>query len=594
MVSFTSPTSNCSASFRAYSTVPLLPNSRKTGFLPCKLSELSSLSRCKLFFGDERCSSNTTVPASFKVNVLNSSGRSRKSKGSAKSAPKKKERPWKEESAVTTIDSNVNRKPSSGGRRGSSSSEGTRKDKETTQLPATSRIIVSAAMPVETEVVLQTQEPSVTPSWKTFASSHCGVWRGIGAAFSPMTAEMEPVSLGDVNEYLYDCRIYSTVQEVQGKNSSSIQRKTVWAVGNPYGEQGKRAIEIQHELPDEMENEDGTPENTEEDSSGNSDILVSKDENSNAVSSVDMSFPKNGTQPGGSLADTQERVNGDSGNEELSYNTVMEADLMELEPGPADTQEEFVTADLESKELKYSSVMEEDIMELEPGLIFFEDGSYSRGPLELLTGDTTLFEFGSTYKIEQCLVIGGHRRLRLVHTIGVEEEWSEIELLRVAVYEEEWMGPCNVKSISDVGGHHLSLFSTRERTLQQELAGSWKVFEVSATAVLPEESVTGSLTDRPPYVYLSMETVKRRLLPEKPVHFVDEDILDMQDVTVLWLPGGITAYVDQKEDGVLTIGIGWYNDGVNLVMERVYNANGRLYEVRTKSEVKGGWVGGRM
>lgn len=42
---------------------------------------------------------------------------------------------------------------------------------------------------------------------------------------------------------------------------------------------------------------------------------------------------------------------------------------------------------------------------------------------------------------------GGHSRLRLVHTISVEEGGESIQLLRVAVYHEEWMGPCNMKSI---------------------------------------------------------------------------------------------------------------------------------------------------
>lgn len=151
--------------------------------------------------------------------------------------------------------------------------------------------------------------------------------------------------------------------------------------------------------------------------------------------------------------------------------------------------------------------------------------------------------------------------------------------------------PCS----SDAGGHHFQLFSQEPRLEPQNLVGTWKVFELSATAVLQDDDIQSKQSsERPPYVYMTMETQKRRLLPEVSVHFTDEDIMDMQDVTVMWLPGGISAYVDVKDGGILTIGVGWFNDGINLVMERDYNADGKLCEVHSKSEVKGGWVGGRM
>lgn len=41
---------------------------------------------------------------------------------------------------------------------------------------------------------------------------------------------------------------------------------------------------------------------------------------------------------------------------------------------------------------------------------------------------------------------GGHKRLRIVHTVSIEEG-EKLEVLRLAVFEEEWMGPCNMKSI---------------------------------------------------------------------------------------------------------------------------------------------------
>lgn len=134
----------------------------------------------------------------------------------------------------------------------------------------------------------------------------------------------------------------------------------------------------------------------------------------------------------------------------------------------------------------------------------------------------------------------------------------------------------------------LKPFSQRSRTKPSELTGSWKVYEVSATPIFSDEMQ--ELEGGSPFVYLCMETVKKRTLPESSVFFGEEEMLDMQDVTVLWLPGGVTAYVDINEDGILCIGVGWYSEeGINLVMERDYGTDGRLREVRSKTEVKRRW-----
>lgn len=131
-------------------------------------------------------------------------------------------------------------------------------------------------------------------------------------------------------------------------------------------------------------------------------------------------------------------------------------------------------------------------------------------------------------------------------------------------------------------------FSQRKRTKPSELTGSWKVFEVSATPVYDEESTEEG--NAAPYVYLCMENLKKRSLPENTNYFGEEERLDMQDVTMLWLPGGVTCYVDINKDGILCIGVGWYSDeGINLVMERDYGLDGKLKEVRWKSEVKRRW-----
>ncbi|XP_021755227.1 uncharacterized protein LOC110720499 [Chenopodium quinoa] len=375
-----------------------------------------------------------------------------------------------------------------------------------------SNVMVSGAMLMELETVLQTQEPVIRPAWNTFVSSLSGIWKGVGAIFSPITAEMEPVDLGGKSEYLYDCYTLSRVQAVQaGENTFQVQRKTNWVTLNPYGEKAQ--------------------------ANGGSD-------------------------------------NGNGGVKEKSHK------------GKAD----HILPKFESFDFTKSDVMEEDIVGLEPGLVFFEDGSYSRGPVDIPVGDIDESEYylSPTYKFEQCLVKGCHKRLRIVHTIEFSNGGADIQILRVAVYEEQWVGPANFEEQSEVE-LDMKPFSQRKRTRPSELAGSWKVFEMSATPIFADET-TAEISNNPPFVHLCMETMKKRNLPEIPAYFGEEEMIDMQDVAVLWLPGGVTAYVDVDNDGILCIGVGWYSDeGINLVMERDYETDGKLREVRYNSEVKRRW-----
>lgn len=354
-------------------------------------------------------------------------------------------------------------------------------------------VLVSAAMLMEIETVLQTQEPVIKPEWNTFASSVSGIWKGVGAVFSPFTAEMEPIGIGNQNEILYDCYTLSRIEKAP---SEEVRRKTNWVALNPFGEK------MQHVQ--------------------------------------DLDLPSHG-----------------------------------------------------SFDFGKSEVLEEDSMSMEPGLVFFEDGSYSRGPVEIPVGehDESKYFLSPTFKFEQCLVKGCHKRLRIVHTIEFSDGGSDIQIIRVAVYEEQWVNPVNLYYEGNDDQVDLKPISQRRRTQPSELAGSWKVFEVSATPIFDEEEKMLEESAGPPYVYLCTETLKKRSLPESSSYFGEEEMLDMNDVTVLWLPGGVTAYVDVNKDGTLCIGVGWYSDeGVNLMMERDYGMDGKLKEVRWKSEVKRRWT----
>jgi len=89
----------------------------------------------------------------------------------------------------------------------------------------------------------------IKPVWRTFASSVSGIWKGVGAVFSPITGEMEPIEIGKKNESLYDCYTLSKIEALPSPSSganteSEIQRKINWVTLNPHGECSESKDEV--------------------------------------------------------------------------------------------------------------------------------------------------------------------------------------------------------------------------------------------------------------------------------------------------------------------------------------------------------------
>ncbi|KAF2315471.1 hypothetical protein GH714_039333 [Hevea brasiliensis] len=110
-----------------------------------------------------------------------------------------------------------------------------------------------------------------------------------------------------------------------------------------------------------------------------------------------------------------------------------------------------------------SDLLEEDAMGNEPGLVFFEDGSYSWGPVNIPVGevDDSKYYLTPTFKFEQVATKDSVLFIQEFNNGG-----SDIQVVRVAVYEEQWVSPANIHDHSDF---------LRE-TYASELTGSWKVF----------------------------------------------------------------------------------------------------------------------
>lgn len=87
----------------------------------------------------------------------------------------------------------------------------------------------------------------IKPIWNTFASSVSGLWKGVGAVFSPITGEMEPVDIGSKNQNLYDCYTVSSIEAIPATSpgmASQIRRKINWVTLNPFGEKVHEEVVI--------------------------------------------------------------------------------------------------------------------------------------------------------------------------------------------------------------------------------------------------------------------------------------------------------------------------------------------------------------
>ncbi|BBN06499.1 hypothetical protein MPTK1_3g21680 [Marchantia polymorpha subsp. ruderalis] len=517
---------------------------------------------------------------------------------------------------------------------------------------------LSPPLPIESETVLHPEESFANPLWSTFCSSTSGVWRGVGAAFSPITAELEALYLNKQKEYLYDARILNTVEVVRKTQDGEqlplenhyLNRRVLWSLENPLGEKGLGRVRVaedaeeenarlssffgkgtpyiggtSHSVDDgddddlgywdeEEETEDDGEEAVEYDAEWESIVGTAEDIDTRWINGkpdnldvmpelkVDVgTIREDGKEwramwnRGEVLEGDWERLASPAGEMENGINgskyssEAYAAPLLPPNPAGPTYAPEHLTDALGTT---WADVMEEDVMEQEEGLVYFEDGSYSKGPLELLTeASTSGREYFNAYtcKIEQCLVAGGHKRLRIVHTVSVESEGEQVEVLRVAVYEEEWMGPCNMKSISDAGGQQLKLFSDRPRHSPLELVGSWKVFEKEAMAYHPAKDSS----EKPSFVHSCREIAVTRGEPEMPEESpdyspeTDDEPVDMSEFSMLWLTGGVSTYVEVNETGMLTFGVGWLSgNGSRLVMERVYSEDGKLLHVKSKTEIE--------
>ncbi|CAL8461581.1 g1112 [Coccomyxa elongata] len=404
-------------------------------------------------------------------------------------------------------------------------------------------VLISAPIQVQgQEQLTPVERLQMAPFWSTFCGTSNGAWQGVQAAFSPLTGKAEPVGVDGKGEQVLDVRtITLESREVEGDDDRVVRRSLRAASG-----QRLRDIADKEEWEEEIIS-------SEEDglvifdggtySRGPSSLLAMEDFNSG---DADLQADK----------------------ERLERQLSLETSTSE-QSDDEEEEEEAIRA-------------EADVGE--------DDGLHRR-----------------VWLLEQCLAWGGEQRLRLRLTIAAYpgEEEVEVEVLRIAVLREGWQcladddSPACVADPSQV----LPEVSSGPRSQPRDIAGQWKVFDVSASP-LPDDAApegeSGTVL-----VYFGSETAQE-WGPGK------GDLGDSGGA--FWLPNNAVLELcmvppvsrgaqGDAQEGMETEGTGrgicisfhWLvNERTLIGLQREYSADGMLTEVRSRTAVKGGWVGGRM
>lgn len=238
------------------------------------------------------------------------------------------------------------------------------------------------------------------------------MWRGVGATFSPITGDFEPIYLDEDKRDVYDVRVVSTVENLRTSpdgallppEQQSLHRTVQWSLEDPVMDDGEstetvRGDDDDDSLDDAYEEVDELgyledDEDTEEDEDNSDWDLVLAD-----PGEIDERWEKGDEVPGvmeeiedtgpvredetdwNLIWDRREVLGGDWEEGGLpegeSGNSLADKQTASLDQSSASTPDgpsydEGFTEDNEDTE--GADVVDEDVVTWEPGLVFFEVG----------------------------------------------------------------------------------------------------------------------------------------------------------------------------------------------------------------------------
>lgn len=235
------------------------------------------------------------------------------------------------------------------------------------------------------------------------------------------------------------------------------------------------------------------------------------------------------------------------------------------------------------------------LKESEDGMVGWDDGCYTRGPVELGVSDAALAEYCAppTAVMESVFIdVPTQKRCRVVVTLG----WSDdpmggddmaLEVLRVSLALEEWLGPVGTDlaesafqdAVVTLGKSPLS----EEKPLTQDaVAGEWHVLERTASVVEGD--------DGDPALAHAAGSVDETW--GTPTEAPDDRAVN--EGWAIWLPGGAWASLEFTPDGELLSRAGWVLPGgrEQAQLVRVYDADGTFVEASSRTMCRPGGATG--
>ncbi|CAK0747075.1 hypothetical protein CVIRNUC_001740 [Coccomyxa viridis] len=430
------------------------------------------------------------------------------------------------------------------------------KQKIANQTPA----VITAPLKVQVkEQLTPVEKLSMAPFWSTFCGTSNGAWQGVQAAFSPVTGDAEPVALGADGKPALDVRTSTLEMRIVEGDEDKVLRRTMQAAS---------AHALQAQAASAAKVEEAKAE-AEDDTAWDEETIASDEEG--------LVIFDGGTYSRGPAALVELGGAAGAGDDED-----LEADKERLE--------RQLTLEPSTAGSAASNDTDEGVLPSEPDVGRDLDALNRR-----------------TWLIEQCLAWGGEQRLRLRLTLavapGVEE--FEVDVLRIAMHRESWQclaedeSPKCVADTSQI----LPELSKAPRPAAAKMAGPWKVFDVTAVPV-PDETAVGD-DPKTLLMYFSSET-QQDWRPGK--REPDEA------GGAFWLPGNVLLELQmvppmsrgeagdaqegmelQEQGRGLCISFSWLiNDKTLIGLQREYDTEGALLEVRSRTAILGNWAGGRM
>lgn len=426
---------------------------------------------------------------------------------------------------------------------------------------------VTGPLQVQTLEQLTSVESQPVPLWDSFCGAIGGYWQGSMAAYHPDTGKPEEVALSSEGKKLFDMQ---TILETKRLENGSIERRFQMA---------EMKEELQIEKGDSsIDDEEWDTDNIEEEEEG----LAIFDGGGYSRGPLRLGILESSTTTSrtsdhaldsrvstSELSNTSEasvRQTSSSNGSAVAGRSITHGMPIVL----PDTEEDDQTGEAEEEE---TGLTEDD---LEP------------------------FQ---TVVIEQCIAWGGELRVRLQITLAIAELWEgdelDLEVLRVVVFREAWecLSDDAACSLEDM----IAPQSSSPTIPKDKVVGEYKVFDISAVPVEETDSFTGETKQL--MLHYSQETQQAWAAPAAAP----------EDGAALWLPGqlllqlrmipaasrGTEADVSEGVDLTAPCGFlisaGWAaSDGVMSLVEREYDGMGFLTEVRARTAVRGGWIGGSM